>query len=110
MKLSTYNDELHLRSASLADGVISDYGRIFDQDGRPPCYVQAMAADTNGLICLVGRFVLKEGEEGATEYEEKDGQGRYIKGAFYKKNYGLFFAVGRVPQQAGESIASDLVK
>jgi hypothetical protein len=61
-----YTSNLHLRSISLKKGddrTITDHGKIVDQDGRAARMINALAADDQGRVYMMGSWYIKSYRE-----------------------------------------------
>ena len=66
-----FNDELHLRSVSIDQGVnnrIIDHGKIVDQDDRHVSMIESLAADNEGNVFMVGSWDSLSTDEPSSQY------------------------------------------
>jgi hypothetical protein len=64
--LVSRSEDLHVKSISLdpkARGAIIDHGKIVDQDGRTPCYTDALATDQAGRVYTTGSWHILPGDQ-----------------------------------------------
>lgn len=92
-EITGYNESLHLRSVSIEKGsahIISDHGKIVDQDGRAARFINSMAADDKGNVYMYGSWYVKSLKEASFQilFSEYPGENIY---KLMKR--GEFFAV-----------------
>ena len=95
-----YNSNLHLRSISLKKGddpnVITDHGKIVDQDGRAARMINALAADDQGRVYMTGDWYIKSDREASMYNLLWDHPGERL---FQLMKRGMFFAVAETGEK-----------
>jgi len=92
-------EDLHLKSVSLdpkSKWNVFDHGKIVDQDGRAPRYIDSMAADQKGRVYMVGAWHLFPGEQGSLQL-----QWQQPNREFRPMKRGQFFAFADVSKDLG---------
>jgi hypothetical protein len=93
--------ELHLRSIAIgprASRLVTDHGRIVDQDGRMPRMIESLAADAEGRVYMSGSWTIKDPREATMQYvwEGQDFWPDAAPGEFKRMNRGEFLGVVRL--------------
>lgn len=88
-------EDYHLKSISLAPGTygqVTDHGAIVDQMGRAPRHIDALAADQQGRVYMVGSWHVLPGDQPTMQIDLENPR------EFQRMKRGQFFACCNVSQ------------
>jgi hypothetical protein len=90
------HEDYHLKSISLAPGAygqVTDHGAIADQMGRAPRHIDALAADEQGRVYMVGSWHVLPGDQPTMQINLENPL------EFQQMKRGQFFACCKVAQE-----------